>query len=442
MRGKVYALALLLATHDSAEATPNGIKAGAINRLCSLSDNLKAYTTYTKTAIATALTAVNDVQTVKQKLILLVLHTKKLPTQNAPLILSFMERTISQAILDLKQNAPTAVLAAAAAALSSGRIDEYTQLLYNANTNQPGLDKYCVAKDTGASKADPTDLGSCISEGKWKTKITDVPNTVAPSYATSVPNQADAQSVTAHTGQDNGCMLLSSASGDGFGVTSHAGKDILVMGGIFKLGTTALAASPFKDVSATAAPNTPLEQLKAIDHSQFPKIAGPAVTILKKLASLGKGADFDIPDQTIQKADYGLGAEGTLQIASSDFKKINTALQQFEASASDGLQRLLTQLPSALLSHAAMNCTVQSSAGGEPKTTADRSDCNSHAEEEACRKANCNFDGSKKPKCFAKPSENQSDKQDGESRKKEQNATGSNSFTIKKAPLLLAFLLF
>nr|APD75287.1 variant surface glycoprotein 1125.5147 [Trypanosoma brucei] len=78
-----------------------------------------------------------------------------------------------------------------------------------------------------------------------------------------------------------------------------------------------------------------------------------------------------------------------------------------------------------------------------PKTNKEKTpteeQCRQHETTGPCQKEGCEFDETKTPRCFPKPSENKEEKKDKQDAKTT-NTTGSNSFIINNAPLLLAVL--
>nr|APD74700.1 variant surface glycoprotein 1125.4169 [Trypanosoma brucei] len=80
-----------------------------------------------------------------------------------------------------------------------------------------------------------------------------------------------------------------------------------------------------------------------------------------------------------------------------------------------------------------------STVGKEKKQSPSKEECKEHTEQEACQNAGCKFDNSKNDgeKCFTNPETKEAAQKDGND-SKNTNTTGSNSFVIHKAPLLLA----
>nr|AGH61169.1 variant surface glycoprotein 611 [Trypanosoma brucei] len=426
-------------------------------------------------AIAEALSAVSKTRAK----IRIALATAK--DRNRTIALEALSIALSKKEQELQADAETKInLALRAAAVTStlrGRITEALSILLLGDTATSGSG-YCLATSGGGStaQADIKRLGCTTSLTELQPGASD-PDTEHMS-ATGFAKIATTTSVYSETsGQSNKCTMLNIGNTAN---TNSFNSGTLAAGLIKITGATTGNLGAYNDaLSATSRDATDLVRAAFYDASAVKSIQlSQYVTGQMQIAKAAAGKTTLKPivakllqrqQPELQQTQRERAAEEIIDdVFGDDAKKMTTLWEELERKQVKGnqadpnkeeplsgvstlpeLQEVLSYYEDFSRKHAEdlqikIDQLEAKNSRAETKTT--EQICNEKKDAETCRKdKNCQYDDKKKeePKCVLSDkgkeaeAEKEASKETGKDEKT--NTTGSNSFVIHKAPLLLAF---
>nr|APD73077.1 variant surface glycoprotein 1125.239 [Trypanosoma brucei] len=466
----------------SVEATGPAITVNHFNKICTLAKNLRKVAGFIKSKMTNKIDAIKEAEKAELKLRILAVTAEE---SNATVVYMAAAEAVgayrAQMESETEAAAAVGINGAAAAATQAGRIDEFSSILTQ-GANGGSTTGYCIASEQGGSNEFNSQKSTdCISadysysdssvnfagDGFNAQGFPDIAGTsIGDSTATNkcaITKMAGGSATAADLFQTAGPHglaggLIQTTTTNGgptltFAAANNLGRDYKAAGNhaLTGLYTAIAAVRELSDPNQGTTVQTIIEhpktttQTKAIiaqtlkalgSTAAQDKLASDADSLLKSV--IGTATDEDkllfkkIAAQTVQKIENSGNTDVTLDKI-NDATDLRKTLTFHTAKLKENLAAALTK---AALATAKQHCKSSPIPNPDECKTKKEADC----------KDGCKLTGvGDNKKCVVDPDfvtkevEGVKAENDG---KTNTNTTGSNSFVINKAPLLLAVLLF
>nr|APD75063.1 variant surface glycoprotein 1125.4859 [Trypanosoma brucei] len=436
----ITAIAISNAQHgESTHKKP--LKVAAMQKVCHLSLEMTKVPAYVANRLQQLGREAAELQQLQQILLTAVLPTDGAVDEEMATLLLLADKLGVETARKIQSAAEKAVLTGGRCGFYAGRVHEFVSVFFQSKTSGSN---YCIKGSSDEAEARELD---CITDASGasppllKSSTSEQPD-VAGKYA--ILKEAGADLVAESTEKDCG-LTNHDATDGGYIYAGAATRPIHWGGGLFKTASGA-AASAASWQTATA---------PTIDSSTYQECSKHLAEIVAQLKSAEQAdklllllgtdqstwQDLKIPARSV--ADKY--PEKEITVKGDKLKSIHEAIQKFKQANSEA-NKAEQAVAAATLSRIALNKTACQLAAllagneGCQVTKAEAAKCEDKKQAECGTTKGCEWNKTEeKCKITEKPQKADVTKEDG---KTTTNTTASNSFVIKKAPLLLAFLFF